>query len=330
MLAVVIRRILQSLLVLVVVSVVAFLLFRFVGDPVNNMVGADTTADIRAAIRARLGLDELIWVQFLRFAGSVLTGDFGLSLRNSQPVARLIAERLPATLELAVAAALIALLLGIPAGVFTALRPRSIASRLLLGISLFGISLPTFVTGIPLVYVFGVRLGVLPTFGRGDTNDIGWWSTGLLTASGLRSLILPAFTLGLFQLTLIMRLVRAEMLGILRSDFIRFARARGLPDRLIHFRHALRSALVPVITVAGLQFGALIAFSIVTESVFQWPGLGLLFIQAVQFADVPVMAAYLLLVALIFVAVNLMVDVLYLRVDPRLRIEGSLRSGAAA
>jgi len=260
-------------------------------------------------------------VQYLKFVGNALQGEFGLSLRQVQPVSRLIVERLPATLELSLVAAFFALAAGIPMGIYTALRRNSWLSQLMLAVSLVGVSLPTFLIGILLILVFAVQLGWLPSFGRGDVVQIGWWSTGFLTASGLKALILPSITLGLFQMTLIQRLVRSEMLEVLRTDYIRFARARGLTDRAIHFGHALKNTLVPVITITGLQLGSIIAFAIITETVFQWPGMGLLFIQAVSFADVPVMAAYLCLIALFFVVINLAVDMLYYAVDPRLRIQ---------
>jgi len=303
------------------VGLIAFSLFRFVGDPVTNMLGQDATPEQRIEVTRVLGLDQPFHVQYLRFLGNALQGEFGLSLRQVQPVSRLISDRLPATLELSIVAALFALAAGIPMGVYTALRPRSFLSHILLAISLAGVSLPTFLIGILLILVFSVQLGWMPAFGRGDTVAIGWWTTGLLTASGLKSLVLPAVTLGLFQMTLIQRLVRSEMLEVLRTDYIRFARARGLTDRAVHFGHALKNTLVPVITITGLQLGAIIAFAIITETVFQWPGMGLLFIQAVGFADVPVMAAYLCLIALFFVLINLVVDLLYYAVDPRLRLK---------
>ena len=320
MLAFILRRILQSVAVMAVVALVAFALFNFTGDPVVFMVGQDATAAEKAAIRADLGLDAPSYVQFARFAGNALQGDFGRSLRQSRKVSALLAERLPATLELATVAAVLALAVGIPLGVYTALRRRSRLAQLLLAGSLVGVSLPTFLSGILLILVFAVKLGWLPSFGRGDTVALGWWSTGLFTASGRRALILPAITLSLFPMTLIMRLVRAEMLEVLRTDYIKFARARGLPERVIHFGHGLRNTLVPVITITGLQLGAIIAFAIITETVFQWPGMGLLFIQAVNFSDVPVMAAYLCFIALVFVLINLTVDLLYYAVDPRLHV----------
>jgi peptide/nickel transport system permease protein len=292
-----------------------------VGDPVVFMLGQDATPEERAQLTERLGLDQPFYDQYADFVGRAVQGDFGFSLRQLRPVSTLVVERLPATLELSLAAALFALVVGIPMGVYSALRRDSWLAHLFMTISLIGVSLPTFLIGILLILVFSVELGWLPSFGRGETVAIGWWTTGLLTASGLKALILPSITLGLFQMTLIMRLVRAEMLEVLRTDYIRFARARGLSDRAIHFGHALKNTLVPVITITGLQLGSIIAFAIITETVFQWPGMGLLFIQSVTFADIPVMAAYLCLIALFFVAINLVVDLLYYAVDPRLRIE---------
>jgi peptide/nickel transport system permease protein len=320
-LAFVIRRLGQAVFVMLAVGLIAFALFRFVGDPVTFMLGQDATDEQRRAVTRALGLDRPFYVQYASFIANAVRGEFGLSLRQVQPVSRLIVERLPATLELSLVAAFFALAAGIPMGVYTALRPRSWLSHGLLALSLAGVSLPTFLIGILLILVFSVQLGWLPSFGRGDTVALGWWTTGFLTASGLKSLILPSITLGLFQMTLIQRLVRSEMLEVLRTDYIRFARARGLTDRAVHFGHALKNTLVPVITITGLQIGAIIAFAIITETVFQWPGMGLLFIQAVSFADVPVMAAYLCLIGLFFVVINLAVDLLYYAVDPRLRMK---------
>ena len=321
MLAFILRRLAQAVVVMLAVGLIAFSLFRFVGDPVLFMLGQDATPQDRERVTRLLGLDQPFYVQYASFVKRAVQGEFGLSLRQMRPVSALIVERLPATLELSFVAALLALVAGIAMGVYTALRPRSWLSQLLLALSLIGVSLPTFLIGILLILVFSVQLGWLPSFGRGETLAIGWWTTGLLTASGLKALVLPAITLGLFQMTLIQRLTRAEMLEVLRTDYIRFARARGLTDRAVYFRHALKNTLVPVITITGLQLGSIIAFAIITETVFQWPGLGLLFIQAVNFADVPVMAAYLCLAALFFVVINLVVDLLYYAVDPRLRIQ---------
>jgi peptide/nickel transport system permease protein len=320
MLSFILQRLFQAVLVLVTVALIAFMLFQYVGDPVVFLLGQDATPDQIRALRSDLGLDKSFIVQFGSFLANAVQGEFGLSLRQGAKVSRLIAERMPATLELSLVAATIALLVGIPMGVFAALKRGSAVSQLFMTISLLGVSLPTFLIGIMLILIFAVGLGWFPSFGRGDAVPIGWWTSGLLTAKGWHHIVLPAITLAIFQLTLIMRLVRAEMLEVLRTDYIKFARARGLANNVIHFGHALKNTLVPVITITGLQLGALIAFAIITETVFQWPGMGLLFIQAVTFADIPVMAAYLCLIALIFVAINLIVDLLYFAVDPRLRV----------
>ncbi len=320
MFAFILRRLIQAIGVMLGVGLLAFVLFQYVGDPVTIMLGQEATPAERDLLRTQLGLNEPVVVQFYHFVLNAVQGDFGLSLRQGQKVSVLIREKLPATLELSVAAAVIALVLGLPLGVYTALKRNGKISQALLAFSLLGVSLPTFLIGILLILVFSVSLGWLPSYGRGDTVQLGWWSTGLLTASGWQHLILPAVTLSLFQVALVLRLVRSEMLEVLRTDYIKFARARGLTKRTIHFGHALKNTLVPVITIMGLQLGGIIAFAIVTETVFQWPGMGLLFIQAVQFADIPVMAAYLCLISLIFVLINLSVDLLYFAVDPRLRV----------
>lgn len=322
MLAFLLRRIFEAVVVMVVVAFIAFSMFRFMGDPVANMMGPDATMADRQAMRERLGLDRPFPIQFGHFIEDISQGNFGVSFRVGRPVIDLIGERLPATLELAFVSGLFALAFGLGFGVYTALRRSGLISRAIMAISLIGVSLPTFLIGIGLIYLFAVELRWLPSFGRGDVVRIGGWTTGFLTRSGLASLVLPAITLGLFQMTLIMRLVRAEMLEVLRQDYIRFARARGLTDRAVHFRHALKNTLVPVITVMGLQLGSIVAFSIITETVFQWPGIGSLFISSVQAVDIPVMATYLLFVAGFFVAVNLIVDLLYFAVDPRLRGSG--------
>lgn len=319
MLAFIVRRGLQAIGVLLAVGIIAFAMFRFAGDPVNQIVSLDTPAAEREQVRRSLGLDDPVPIQFVRYLAKAAQGDFGVSYQFRQPVSDLLAERMPATLELAICATLFATIFGVLMGVYSGLKRDSVLAKVFQTISLIGISLPTFLIGILLIYLFAVTLGWLPSYGRGDTIKIGWWSTGLLTGSGLKALIMPSITLGLFQMTLIMRIVRAEMLEVLRTDYIKFARARGLTTRAIHFGHALRNTLVPVITIVGLQFGSVIAFAIITETVFQWPGMGLLFVQAVQNVDIPIMAAYLMLVALIFVIINLAVDILYTVVDPRLR-----------
>jgi peptide/nickel transport system permease protein len=324
MLAFILRRLAQAVIVMLTVAFLAFMLFQYVGDPVAQMLGQDATQEQREALKRDLGLDQPFPVQFARFVGNAVQGEFGLSLRQGRQVSTLIAERFPATLELSLAAAVIALAVGVPLGVYAALRRGRVGAQAVMTLSLLGVSLPTFLIGILLILVFSVQLQWLPSFGRGETVALfgsTTWTTGLLTLDGWSHLVLPAITLSVFQLALILRLVRAEMLEVLRTDYIKFARARGLSDRAIHFSHALKSTLVPVITITGLQLGSLIAFAIITETVFQWPGMGFLFIQAVQFADIPVMAAYLCLIALVFVVVNLVVDLLYFVVDPRLRVE---------
>ena len=320
MLAFILRRLIQAMIVMVVVALIAFMLFQYVGDPVVFLLGQDATPAQISQLRTSLGLDQPFFVQFWHFLINAVQGEFGLSLRQGAKVSRLIAERFPATLELSLVAALLALLVGVPMGVYAALRRGSFLSQTFMALSLLGVSLPTFLIGILLILVFSVGLGWFPSFGRGEVVQWGWWTSGLGTRDGWHHIVLPAITLAVFQLTLIMRLVRSEMLEVLRTDYIKFARARGLSDRAIHFGHALRNTMVPVITITGLQLGSLIAFAIITETVFQWPGMGLLFIQAVTFADIPVMAAYLCLIALIFVVINLVVDLLYFVVDPRLRV----------
>ncbi|MEL6583373.1 MAG: ABC transporter permease [Pseudomonadota bacterium] len=318
----VVQRVLQSLLVLLVTGLIAFSMFRFVGDPIENMLGQERTMEDVERLRVQLGLDQPFPVQYWNFLEQAMQGNFGVSYRQGRPVADILVERAPATLELAAVSGLFAILAGIGLGVFTAIRRDGFMANTVMTVSLIGVSLPTFLIGILLIYLFSVELDMLPSFGRGETVMIGSWSTGFLTQSGLIALILPSITLGLYQMTLIMRLVRSEMLEVLRQDFIRFARARGLRDRAVNFRHALKNTLVPVITVVGLQLGSIIAFAIVTETVFQWPGVGLLFINAIQFVDIPVMAAYLMLISVMFVGINLVVDLLYFAVDPRLRARG--------
>lgn len=321
MLTFVLKRLLQAVIVMLVVTLIAFLLFQFIGDPVTQMLGQEATEADRIALRQSLGLDEPLWKQYGTFVVNALHGEFGTSLRQGAPVVQLLAEKMPATLELAFFSAFVATLIGIPLGVFVALHKDAMIAKWLMGLSLLGISLPTFFIGILLILVFSVWLGWLPSYGRGEIVAFGKWTTGLLTADGLKHIILPAATLAIFQIALVMRLVRSEMLETLRSDFIRFAHARGIPKSKIFYKHALKNTLLPVITITGLQLGGIIAFSIVTETVFQWPGMGLLFIQAVQFADIPVMAAYLCLISLIFVVINLIVDLLYFLVDPRLKAD---------
>ncbi len=326
MLAFVIRRLGQSVLVLLITGLIAFSMFRFVGDPIDNMLGQERTMEDVERLRGQLGLDQPFPVQYVKFLGNAVQGNFGVSYRQGRPVSEILMERAPATLELAAVSGMLAIVFGIALGVFTAIRRQGTMANVIMAVSLVGVSLPTFLIGILLIYLFSVELGWLPSFGRGETVRLGEvWTTGFLTLSGLKALILPSITLGLYQMTLIMRLVRSEMLEVLRQDYIRFARARGLKERVVNFRHALKNTMVPVVTVIGLQLGAIIAFAIITETVFQWPGVGLLFINAIQFVDIPVMAAYLMLISVMFVGINLIVDILYIFIDPRLRAD---RAGA--
>ena len=319
MLLIILRRLAQAIFVLFFVAFISFLIFRYVGSPVDNLLGQEATIDQRAQLEEALGLNDPIYTQYFSFVWRALQFDFGNSYRGALPVSELIASRLPATLELALVSASFAMIFGILTGIYTAINKRGWFANFILSSSLIGISLPTFLIGVLLIWIFAVELQWLPSFGRGEVVDLGWWSTGFLTVSGIKSLVLPSITLGLYQLTLIMRLTRSEMLEILRQDYIKFAFARGLSTRQVHFGHALPNTLIPVVTIAGLQLGSIVAFAIITESVFQWPGVGLLFINSVYFVDIPVMSAYLLLVGTLFVIINLFVDLLYLAIDPRLR-----------
>ena len=315
------KRLLQSILVMLIVGFVSFSLFNFVGDPVHNMVGQEASEETREEIREKLGLNDPVYTQFFKFVGNVSNGEFGLSYELRRPVSLLISERLPATLELVLVSAFIAIFFGVFFGVYTAINREGFVSNLILISSLLGVSLPTFVIGILFIYLFSVILGILPSFGRGEVVNFGFWSTGFLTLSGIKALILPSITLSLFQMTYIIRLVRAEMMEILQTDYIKFARARGINNKVVNNRHALKNGLIPVITITGINVGTLIAFSIITETVFQWPGMGLLFINAVQFVDIPIMSAYLIMVAFLFVMINFIVDITYYFIDPRIRFK---------
>ena len=319
-------RLLQSVLVMIVVAFVSFSLFNYVGDPVHNMVGQEASTEKREEIREKLGLNDPVHTQFIRFIGNAVKGEFGLSYQLRRPVSDLIAERLPATLELVFISALIAIVSGVVLGVYTGINRDGFLSNIILILSLFGVSLPTFVIGILFIYLFSVILGILPSFGRGEVVDLGFWNTGFLTLSGIKAIILPSITLSLFQMTYIIRLVRAEMMEILQTDYIKFARARGIEKNAINFKHALKNGLIPVITITGINIGTLVAFSIITETVFQWPGMGFLFINAVHFVDIPIMSAYLIMVAFIFVMINFIVDITYYIIDPRIRIKEEVSS----
>ena len=306
---------------MLIVAFVSFSLFNFVGDPVNNMVGQEASDERREEIRDKLGINDPIYVQFYNFIENIVQGNFGISYQLKRPVSELISERMPATLELVFVSALLAITVGVLLGVYTGIHRDSFLSKVILVLSLAGVSLPTFIIGIMLIYLFSVILGVLPSFGRGQVVDLGFWTTGFLTISGLKALILPSVTLSLFQMTYIIRLVRAEMMEILQTDYIKFAKARGIAEKIINYRYALKNGLIPVITITGINIGTLIAFSIITETVFQWPGMGSLFINAVYFVDIPIMSAYMIMVAFIFVMINFIVDITYYFIDPRIRLK---------
>lgn len=315
------KRLFQASLVMLIVAFVSFSLFNFVGDPVNNMVGQEASDERREEIRDKLGINDPIYVQFYNFVENIVQGNFGISYQLKRPVSELISERMPATLELVFVSALLAISVGVLLGVYTGIHRDSFLSKVILVLSLAGVSLPTFIIGIMLIYLFSVILGVLPSFGRGQVIDLGFWTTGFLTISGLKALILPSVTLSLFQMTYIIRLVRAEMMEILQTDYIKFAKARGIAENIINYRYALKNGLIPVITITGINIGTLIAFSIITETVFQWPGMGSLFINAVYFVDIPIMSAYMIMVAFIFVMINFIVDITYYFIDPRIRLK---------
>ena len=315
------QRLFQASLVMIIVAFVSFSLFNFVGDPVNNMVGQEASDERREEIRDKLGINDPIYVQFYNFVENIVQGNFGISYQLKRPVSELISERMPATLELVFVSALLAISVGVLLGVYTGIHRDSFLSKVILVLSLAGVSLPTFIIGIMLIYLFSVILGVLPSFGRGQVVDLGFWTTGFLTISGLKALILPSVTLSLFQMTYVIRLVRAEMMEILQTDYIKFAKARGIAEKIINYRYALKNGLIPVITITGINIGTLIAFSIITETVFQWPGMGSLFINAVYFVDIPIMSAYMIMVAFIFVMINFIVDITYYFIDPRIRLK---------
>ncbi|CAM3440640.1 Dipeptide transport system permease protein DppB [Klebsiella spallanzanii] len=315
------RKLFQAAMLLAGVALISFILFQYLGDPVANMLPESATEVERMQLRASLGLNDPVFVQFLHYISRLLHGNFGISYYNQVSVFQLIMERLPATLELVFVAVVISLVVGFPLGVWVAITRNKILREGVQILSLIGVSLPWFLIGIMLIIVFSVWLGWFPSSGRGETVKMGFWSSGLLTASGWRSIVLPSLSLALSMITIIMRLVRTEMLEVMKADYIKFARARGIENYRIWFRHALRNALLPVVTVIGLQIGGLIAFAIVIETVFQWPGMGLLLIQSINYVDVPVLSGYLLFIALIFIVINTIVDLLYYLIDPRMRAQ---------
>ena len=322
-LAFVARRLLQALLVMLAVLVIAFAVRSSLGDPLREIMGQAVPESERAELRRELGLDAPWPVQLGRYLGQAATGDLGTSIIYKKPTVEVVLAKFPASFELVLGASLIVLLLSVPGGVYCAVRPRSLGARLILALSVLGISVPVFLTGMFLITVFAVWLGWLPAFGRGETVSLGFWSTGLLTRDGLAHLLLPALTLSSIMLPLFIRLVRGAMLDELRHDYVRTAHAKGASPVRVWIVHALRNALLPLVAVGGLQLGTLLAYTLLTETVFQWPGMGFLFLEAVTRADIPLITTYLVLVGLLFVVVNTVVDVLSLMLDPRVSLEGA-------
>ncbi len=316
------RRLFQALLVMLAILAIAFAVRESLGDPLREIMGQAVPESERAELRRELGLDAPWPVQLGRYLGRAATGDLGTSIIYKKPTVEVVLAKFPASFELVLGASLIVLLLSVPGGVYCAVRPRSLGARLVLGLSVLGISVPVFLTGIFLITVFAVWLGWLPAFGRGETLDLGFWSTGFLTRDGLAHLLLPALTLSSIMLPLFIRLVRGAMLDELRHDYVRTARAKGASPLRVWIVHALRNALLPLVAVGGLQLGTLVAYTLLTETVFQWPGMGFLFLEAVTRADIPLITTYLVLVGFLFVIVNTVVDVLSLMLDPRVSLEG--------
>lgn len=315
------RRLIQGVFVLLAVSLICFIIFRSTGDPAVSMAGQFATFQEIEEVRKVFGLDKPYHVQYLRFIGNALQGNFGLSFVNKVPVLPLILERLPATVELATSAIFIAFILGVGLGVLVSLKPYAIRNRVIMAGSLVNISMPTFLTGILLIMVFAVYLKVLPPFGRGETVTIGFWRTGFITIDGIKHLILPAFTLGMYQLAVLLRLTRAGMREVLTEEYIKTAWAKGLSPMKVIFKHALRNVMIPVVTMTGLQFGELIAFSFVTELIFQWPGAGNLLLTSIYEQDRPVIVTYIMLASLVILSINILVDILYAILNPKIRYD---------
>ena len=316
-------RLFQALLVMVAILVIAFAVRASLGDPLREIMGQSVPEEERAELRHELGLDAPWPVQLARYLGDAATGDLGTSIIYKRPTVQVVLAKFPASFELVLGASLIVLLLSVPGGVYCAVRPNSFGAKLILGVSVLGISVPVFLTGIFLITVFSVWLGWLPAFGRGETIDLGPWPTGLFTLDGLKHLLLPAITLSSIMLPLFIRLVRGAMLDELGHDYVRTARAKGVRPLRVWLVHALRNALLPLVAVGGLQIGTLIAYTLLTETVFQWPGMGFLFLEAVTRSDIPLITTYLVLVGLFFVITNTIVDLVSLALDPRVSLEGA-------
>lgn len=315
------RRILQALFVVLAMTVIVFIGVNVIGNPVEILVPPDADQAERLRVIAQLGLDKPLWVQYLSFLSGALHGDFGKSFVFSEPALQVILQRMPATLELAVCALLLAIVIGIPLGLYAGLKPDSIFAKAAMAGSILGFSLPSFWVGLLFIMVFAVQLGWLPSSGRGEARALLGIQWSFLTMDGLAHLVLPAFNLALFKVSLVMRLVRAGVREVLPQEYIKFARAKGLTERRVVFVHVLKNIMIPVVTVIGLEFGSTIAFSVVTESIFAWPGMGKLIIDSINMLDRPMIVAYLILIVFLFVTINLIVDLLYTVLDPRVRLE---------
>jgi peptide/nickel transport system permease protein len=323
MFAFIVRRIIQALLVMLVIGMVGFVIQNQIGDPVRDLVGERVTPAERAVIRDQLGLNDPFYIQYIRFVKKACQGDLGLSFFYKNPALEVIVSKAPATIELVIVTAIILIVVSIPAGIYSAIYPRGWLSRIIMAISTIGVAMPVFLTAIILIYFFGVELNWLPSYGRGETVNVWGWESGFFTIDGLMHLILPSISLSTIMLPLFIRLVRAEMMEVLETEYIKFAWAKGLHRRRVWYLHAFKNTLLPVITVFGVQVGILFAFTILTETVFQWQGMGLMFLEAVERSDTSLLVAYLVLVGVIFVVVNTVVDIVYGLVNPMVRIAGT-------
>lgn len=323
MFAFIIRRIIQAIIVMLVISLVGFLIQHSMGDPVRDLVGERVTPAEREVIRDQLGLNDPFYVQFARFVKKASKGDLGLSFFYKKPALEVIMSKAPATIELVIVTAIILIIFSIPAGIYSAIYPKSWFSRIIMAFSTVGVAIPVFLTAIALIYLFAVELNWLPSYGRGETVNLWGWESGFFTWDGLKHLVLPSISLSSVMLPLFIRLVRAEMMEVLETEYIKFAWAKGLHRRRVWFIHAFKNTLLPVITVFGVQLGILFAFTILTETVFQWQGMGFMFLEAVERSDTSLLVAYLVVVGAIFVSVNTMVDIVYGFVNPMVRIAGT-------
>lgn len=322
MFAFIVRRVAQAIIVMLIISFIGFAIKQSFGDPVREITGVSVSAAEREKIREELGLNDPFMVQFGRFMQGAVKGDIGRSFFYKKSALEVILSKAPATLELVICSAIIIVIFSVPLGIYSAIRPKALFSRFVMGGSIVGVSIPVFLTAILMIYIFSVELHWLPSYGRGETVNIGGWRTGFLTADGWLHLIMPALALSSIMLPLFIRLIRSEMMEVLENDYIKYAWAKGLTPKRVWIVHAFKNTLLPVITVGGVQLGTMIAFTILTETVFQWQGMGFMFIEAVERGDAPLMVAYLVVVGLIFVVVNTVVDVIYGLVNPQVRITG--------